>query len=133
MRCSPFGCGERLQRCAQQSLEIRCASFAFGFTHGGFRSPRFIAEIHQRRDNIGLNASGRGCCRFLGLQHHSFELVFQLDHHALRGLAADSRNLREAGQIAAANGRDQFFDAHAGENFESQRGPHTGGGEEHLE
>ena len=41
--------------------------------------------------------------------------------------------LREAGDIAGANGGDKFFDAHAGENFERQRRPDSGSTEQQLE
>jgi hypothetical protein len=57
----------------------------------------------------------------------------QLDHHALGGFAAYAGNLCETGYIIAANGGNQFFDAHAGENLQSERGSDARGREKHFE
>ena len=51
-----------------------------------------------------------------------FELVLEFDDHALSGFAANAGNFRETGKVTGADRGDEFFDVHAGKDFESEGG-----------
>ena len=114
-------------------FEAGGARAAAGFGDGGFGGALVIAEIDEGGLDVGFDAGGGSGGRLFGFDGDGFELVLQLDDHAFGGLAADAGDFREAGEITAANGRHEFFDVHARENFEGERGADTGSAEEQLE
>jgi len=106
---------------------------AAGFGDGGFGGALVVAQIDESGFDVGFNAGGGSGGRPFGFDGHGFKLVLELDHHAFGGLAADAGDFREAGEIASANGGHEFFDVHAGENFEGEAGADTGSAKEQLE
>jgi hypothetical protein len=109
------------------------AGAATGFGDGGFGGAFVVAQIDERRLDVGFHAGGRSIRRLFGFDADGFELVFQFDDHAFGSLAADARNSREAGEITSANGGNEFFNVHARENFEGEGGADTGSAEQQLE
>jgi len=106
---------------------------AAGFGDGGFGGALVIAQIDEGGLDVGFDAGRRSSGGLFGFDGDGFKLVLQFDDHAFGGLAANARNSREAGEITAANGGHEFFNIHARENFEGERGADTGSAEQELE
>src|SRR5262252_246153 len=120
-RGAAFRSAQRLQRSPQQLLEICRSCRAFRFRGRVLRRPCVVSQIHERGNHIRFDACRRSDRRLLCFYGHRFELVFQLDHDALRRFSADTRDFRQAHQIAAANCRNQFFHVYSGKNLQRQR------------
>ena len=80
-----------LQRCFQQFFETGHSDSALPFRDGCLRGASVVAEIGERGDDVGFDACFRRRLLVFG-NRDSFEFVFQLDDHALGGLAADAGN-----------------------------------------
>ena len=107
---------------AQKSFEIGRAGLALGFRDGGFGSAFVVAEIDERGFDVGGYAGLRSGGRLFSFDGDGFELVLEFDDHALSGFAANAGNFRETGKITGADRGDEFFDVHAGKDFESEGG-----------
>ncbi len=112
-----------MQRRPEQLLEIAGAIFAAGLGYGTLRSAGLVAQIYERRNYIGVNARRRRRGRPLYLDGDGVQLVLELDNDALGSLAADARNLRQPGQVAAANRGDQFLTLMPDKIFKAKDGP----------
>src|ERR1700684_2306264 len=55
----------------------------------------------------------------------SFQLIAQLDAHALGSLAADAGNLRQPRKVATSNGSDQVGRRHTAKDLYRQRRPNA--------
>src|SRR2546427_2159303 len=132
-RDTPFWRAQRLQCAAQQLLEISSARFALRVSDRGFRGAAVVSQIHQRRNDVGLDSRWRGCRWFFCFNGHGFQLVLQLHNHAFRRFASYAWNSCQPRQVAPANRRHKFLDAHSAQNFQRQRRANTGSRQQHLE
>ena len=117
----------------QQFFEIGGAGLAPGFADGGFGGAFIVTEVDEGGFNVALDAGGRCGGRFLGFNGNGFEFIPQFEDHALGGLAANTRDFREARKISTADGRDKFLDVHAREDFKGEGRTDARSAEEKLE
>lgn len=117
-RGNAFGFGQDSEGSAEKCFEVGGASLALGFRDGSIGGAVVIAKIDESGLDVGFGTGGRSGGGLFFFDGDSFELVLEFDDHAFGGLAAYAGNLGEAPEITAADGRNEFLDVHAGENFQ---------------
>jgi len=120
----PFGA---LNDCnaAQQFFKISVARLALRFSDRAFRSAAVVSQIHQRRNNIRFDSGRRRGRRFLRF-HAKLPVCPSTRPHALRRLPPHAGNSRQPRQVAPANRRHEFLDAHPAQDFQCERRTHAG-------
>src|SRR4051812_9278008 len=107
------------------------AAILAGRGERAFGGGALVAEVRERGENVFFHRgmSADDC----GGDAKAFELVAQLEHHALCSLLADTRDLSEGSNIIAADGCDHLLRLHAAQYGDRELGTDSADGDEPLE
>lgn len=110
---------DEFKRAAKQPFETRVSAKTLRFGERCLGGRRCAAEIDQGGEYVGLVwREGRGGHGRPGRDSalESLQLLFQFEHHALRGFLAHSRDADKARGVAGANRNHQIRCGHPAEN-----------------